>query len=105
MKIKELEKIVQGNIEELQEDSEKIGCAFVVMTDHGDHIGFFAASGSNEQLLNLAVNMLHIECKDLQDDGVRGYIEEMIIRAVMEANKKEREIEDEHEEESHGIFS
>lgn len=105
MKIEELEKVVQGNIEDLQEDSKKSGCAFVFMTCHGDHAGLFAASGSNEQLLNLAVNMLHTECEDLQDDDVREYIEEMIIRAVMEANKKERESGDEHEEENHGIYS
>ncbi len=109
MKIEELEKAVRKNIKDLQEDSKETECAFIVMTDHGahngEHIGLFAASGSNEQLINMAVNLLHMECKDLQDDGARKIIEEMLIRAAMEDIEGKRESGDEHEEESHGIYS
>lgn len=102
MKIEDFEKTVTDNIGDLQKEATDTGKAFIIMTNDGTEKGILSISGKPMIVLNMAMNLLYKLAHDASAELVLIGIDGLLAKLAKEKGWKD---EDEHEEESRGIYS
>lgn len=94
MTIKELEKLINENKDELGEESEKSGASYLVMTLQ-DGRGLVSAGGTARQIAELAMNMMMILFRHGDEEivlkAIEGFTGKLVEDHLVDVEGIERE--------------